>query len=155
MLTHRFSWKRLSLAGGLAFHSRRRTARLYLHTHPGAYTDEVLIEFLRDLGDEMAGDKVTLLWDGLGSHWSRRMRRFVATQRRWLVVERLPAYAPELNPVEGLWSSLKSRDLANHCCDTIDQMADATVQGIDRIGRTPDLVFSFLRKARLELYDCH
>ena len=29
------------------------------------------------------------------------------TQRPWLVVERLPAYAPELNPVEGLWSSLK------------------------------------------------
>jgi transposase len=35
------------------------------------------------------------------------------TQRHWLVVERLPAYAPELNPVEGLWSWLKGSQLAN------------------------------------------
>jgi transposase len=30
-----------------------------------------------------------------------------------LVVERLPAYAPELNSVEGLWLSLKRVELAN------------------------------------------
>jgi transposase len=36
------------------------------------------------------------------------MRAWLATQRSWLVVERLSAYAPELNPTEGLWSSLKA-----------------------------------------------
>jgi len=41
------------------------------------------------------------------------MRAWLATQRHWLVTERLPAYAPELNPVEGLWSSLKTVELAN------------------------------------------
>jgi transposase len=41
------------------------------------------------------------------------MRAWLNTQRSWLVVERLPAYAPELNPVEGLWSNLKSVELAN------------------------------------------
>ena len=47
--------------------------------------------------------------------------------RRWLVVERLAAYAPELNPVEGLWACLKGGDLANRCCDTIDEMAEVTM----------------------------
>jgi hypothetical protein len=32
------------------------------------------------------------------------MRDWIRTQRSWLVVERLPAYAPEFNPGEGLWS---------------------------------------------------
>jgi transposase len=41
------------------------------------------------------------------------MRDWLNTPRHWLVVERLPAYAPELNPVEGLWSSLKAVELAN------------------------------------------
>jgi hypothetical protein len=41
------------------------------------------------------------------------MRSWIRTQRSWLVVERLPAYASELNPVEGLWSSLKVVELAN------------------------------------------
>ena len=41
------------------------------------------------------------------------MRAWLHTQRHWLVVERLPAYAPDLNPVEGLWSCLKAVELAN------------------------------------------
>jgi hypothetical protein len=35
----------------------------------------------------------------LGAYRIRAMRTFLATQRDWLVTERLPAYAPELNPV--------------------------------------------------------
>ena len=41
------------------------------------------------------------------------MRAWLNCQRSWLVVEPLPAYAPELSPVEGLWSSLKAVELAN------------------------------------------
>lgn len=40
------------------------------------------------------------------------MRNWLNTQRSWRVVERLPAYAPDLNPLEGLWSSLKAVELA-------------------------------------------
>ncbi|MER6434444.1 hypothetical protein ABT272_43540 [Streptomyces sp900105245] len=57
----------------------------------------------------------------------------------WLTLERLRAYAPELNPVELLWSSLKKRELANLAGDDLADVADATEQGIHRItrGRTP------------------
>ncbi|MFF3554211.1 transposase [Streptomyces tsukubensis] len=48
----------------------------------------------------------------------------------WLTLERLPAYAPELNPVELLWSSLKKRELANLAGDHLADVADATEQGI-------------------------
>jgi hypothetical protein len=49
------------------------------------------------------------------------MRAFLASQRDWLVTERLPAYAPELNPVEGLWSNLEGQELANLACDTLGE----------------------------------
>jgi transposase len=39
------------------------------------------------------------------------MRQLIAA-RSWLAVYQLPPYAPELNPVEGVWSSLR-RSLAN------------------------------------------
>ncbi len=39
------------------------------------------------------------------------MRQYLGEQRHWLEMERLPAYTPELNPVEGLWGNLKGRDL--------------------------------------------
>ncbi|WP_228994604.1 helix-turn-helix domain-containing protein [Streptomyces sp. DH8] len=62
--------------------------------------------------------------------------------RRWRRVweeERLPAYAPELNPVELLWSSLKKRELANLAGDHLADVADATEQGIHRINTDPQL----------------
>jgi transposase len=42
-----------------------------------------------------------------------RMRAYLDSQRDWLRTERLPAYAPELNPVEYLRANLKDLELAN------------------------------------------
>jgi transposase len=54
-----------------------------------------------------------LIWDGLPSHRSRRMTAWIATQRHWLRVERLPGYAHDIDPIEQVWGRLKSKDLAN------------------------------------------
>jgi hypothetical protein len=60
------------------------------------------------------------------------------------VVERLPAYAPELNPVEGLWSCLKAVELANLTSPTLAEVIDQAHRGIQRVRRTPHLAYSFL-----------
>src|SRR5918994_1938795 len=99
----------------------------------------------------LGGEKATLLWDGLPSHRSTAMRAWLHTQRRWLVVERLPAYAPELNPVEGLWSSLKAVELANLATPTLAEVITQAHRGIDRVRRTPHLAYSFLRHAGLSV----
>jgi transposase len=92
-----------------------------------------------------------LLWDGLPAHRSRAMRAWLNTQRSWLVVERLPAYAPELNPTEGLWSSLKAVELANLISPTLAEVIQQAYRGIDRVRRTPQLAYSFLRHAGLSV----
>ncbi|MEU9193169.1 transposase [Streptomyces hundungensis] len=56
-----------------------------------------------------------------------------AAEQDWLTLERLPAYAPELNPVELLWASLKKREPANPADDHLADVADTTEQGIRRI----------------------
>jgi transposase len=68
--------------------------------------------------------KATLLWDGLAAHRSLAMWAWLATQRSWLVVERLPAHAPELSPTEGLWSGLKAVELANLTSPTLAEVID-------------------------------
>jgi hypothetical protein len=105
VLRHRFSWKRLSMAGALAYWPDGTQAALVFQMRPGAYNDESLIEFLAELHGHLDG-KVTLIWDGLPSHRSRRMKAWLATQRRWLVVEQLPGYGHDLNPIEQVWGSL-------------------------------------------------
>src|SRR5712691_1509207 len=94
------SWKRLSVAGALAFRWDGRRARFFFHTQPGTYTDVALLAFLRNLKRHFRRQRVMLIWDGLAAHKSRAMLAYLARQRTWLTVERLPAYAPELSPVE-------------------------------------------------------
>ena len=151
VLRHRFNWQRLSLAAALVFEPDRSDAHLVFQLRPGAYNGETLIEFLMDLHQLEPGRRVALLWDGLPAHRSRLMLDWVASQRSWLSVERLPGYAPELNPTEQVFGSLKSHELANLCSDTIGQVADVTQDGLARIGSDAQLCFAFLRHAGLRL----
>ena len=94
------NWKRLSIAAALAFRWDGRRSRFYFQTRPGTYTDVALIGFLRTLKRHFRGAPVILLWDGLPAHRSARMTRYLVRQCRGLHIERLPASAPDLNPVD-------------------------------------------------------
>jgi transposase len=150
VLRHPFNWKRLSLAGALAYEPDGSAAHLVFELRPGAYNDEMLIEFLSDV-NAIEQRRVLLIWDGLPAHRSRRMTAWVQTQRHWLSVERLPGYAHDLNPIENVWGNLKSQELANLCADTIDKVATIAEDGLDRIGTDAQLCLAFLRHTGLRL----
>ena len=118
---------------------------------PGAYNGETLIEFLTDLHRLEPGRRLLLLWDGLPAHRSRCMIDWIDDQRSWLAVERLPAYAPELNPTEQVFGNLKSTELANLCRTTIAEVEATAENGLHRIGGDAQLCFAFLRHAGLSL----
>jgi transposase len=139
------------MSAALAYRHDRSEACLVFDFKTGAYDTESLIEFLTAFHDHFAGEKVTLIWDGLPSHRSKDMNAWIASQRRWLVVERLPAYAPELNPVELLWGNVKGVDLANLCPDTIEQARAAAEAGLQRAGTDYQLCFNFLDHTGLSL----
>jgi transposase len=142
-------WKRLSIAGALAFRWDGRRTRFFFQTRPGTYKDVGLIAFLRQLKRHFRGQRVILIWDGLAGHKSDLMRAYLARQREWLTVERLPGYAPELNPVEQVWGNLKSRELANVCAPDLQALHAPLRAGCRRLRHTPTLPFSFLRHAGL------
>jgi hypothetical protein len=132
--------------------SRGGGAALAFHHQVGAYDTETLIGALEGLRRFLGGQKATLVWDGLPAHRSLAMRAWLRRQRSWLVVEPLPGYAPELNPVEALWSSLKGMELANLAGDTLQDVIAAAERGIQRIRDTHHLAYSFLRHCGLSLW---
>lgn len=151
MVRHRFNWKRMSATIALCYRWDGQRARLYFHTRPGTYNDIGLIEFIEQLRRHFRGEQVLLLWDGLPSHRSGRMRAYLAEHHGWLRIEQLPAYAPDLNPVEGAWSNLKSGALANRNDDTLEATVAAAADGVHGIRSNQDLLFSFLGQTGLTL----
>ena len=140
------------MAAAICYGSHGGGAEVAFHHQQGAYDTDTLIGALEELRRFLGGQKATLVWDGLPAHRSLAMAAWLRRQRSWLVVERLPGYAPELNPVEGLWASLKGVELANLAGDTLDEVTAAAERGIQRIRATHWLAFSFLRHCGLSLW---
>jgi hypothetical protein len=69
-----------------------------------------------------------------------------AAQR--LHLERLPAYAPERNPGEGLWLQLTGVELRNVCCFSIPHRRQERRAMVKRVRRTPRVIPGFLRRAK-------
>jgi hypothetical protein len=153
ILRHRMAWKRASMAAALGYHPDGTKARLCFHLQADSYDTDSLIGVLEQLKAFYAGQRVVLIWDGLSSHWSHKMRAYLAAEHHWLTVERLPAYAPELNPVEYLWANLKGGELANCTADSVPQVADQAQHGIQRVCDSDSLVVGFLTHTGLSLND--
>jgi putative transposase len=93
---------------------------------------------------------IILIWDGVNTHTSTAMRQFIAAHHHWLTVFRLPAYAPDLNATESLWSTVKS-GLGNLAVDGVDHLAAIVRNRLKRIQYRPDLIPGFLAQTGLSL----
>jgi putative transposase len=140
------------MAAALCYGSHGGGAAVGFHHQPGAYNTDTLIQALGKLRQALGGQKATLLWDGLPAHRSKAMAAWLRRQRSWLVVEPLPGYAPDLNPVEALWSNLKGVELVNLAGNTLGEVVAAAERGIQRIRSAHWLAYSFLRHCGLSLW---
>lgn len=148
MLIHAFNWKKLSVCAALGYRWDGKRCRLWFQTKPGSYNDESLIVFLRAVKKHLRGQKAVLIWDGLPAHKSRKMKQYLESQCRWLALEVLPGYSPDLNPVEDLWGNVKGQELANRCVTGLGEAEISVSNGMERV-RQSTLPFSFLHHAGL------
>jgi transposase len=106
VLHETFNWKSLSIIGGLVLW------RFFFQIHAGSIKSLQVIEFLEHLQRHIPG-KILIIWDGASIHRSALVKNYVAATQGRIVIKRLPAYAPELNPVEYMWGHLKTHEIAN------------------------------------------
>jgi transposase len=109
-----------------------------------------VVEFLGHLMRHIRGN-LLVIWDGLAAHRSRLVQQFVAEQDGRIALERLPAYAPELNPVEYVWGYWKQHELPNLCPDDFAELSAHARRALARMRRRPTLVRAFWKQAELPL----
>jgi transposase len=90
-----------------------------------------------------------IVWDGLAAHRSGAVWDFIRQQRGRIWIEFLPGYAPELNPVEYLWSHWKQHELPNFCPTSFGQLSLHARRALIRMRRRPNLVCAFWQQAEL------
>jgi hypothetical protein len=113
------------------------------HIQPGSYDTDTVIVALGELRRFLAGEKATLIWDGLPVHRSRKMHAWLNAQRSWLVAEWLN-YAPELNPVEGVRANLRGVELAKLVPEHLGELITPPAPASTAFARIPHLAYGFL-----------
>lgn len=116
LLVHRYRRDRLSVISGLALSPRNRRLALYLQCRSRNLTGLDIRAFLHHLLRHLRGP-VVLLWDRGPIHRRQEVSAFLARHAR-LHVHLFPAYAPELNPAEYVWTQADAA-LANAVPDDL------------------------------------
>ena len=146
---------RISIAGLVCFKPGRRSRLIYRTiVHRGrrherrSFAGRDYIALL-DAAHQQLGAPIVLIRDNLNTHISAAMRELIAA-RDWLHVIRLPAYAPDLNPTETVWSHLK-RSIGNLAVRGVDQLLAIVKNRLKQIQYRPDLIDAFLAHTGLTL----
>jgi len=137
-----FNWKSLSIIGGLALW------RFYFQIHTGSIKSFQVVEFLRHLQRHIPG-KILVIWDGAPIHRSVLVKNYVATTKGRLMVERLPAYAPELNPVEYMWGHLKTHEIANLIATQAWELSFEATAALRRMRRRQPIIAACYTQSEL------
>jgi len=146
--------KKVSAIAALCVSPERREVRLYFQL----LVDEnfnsaavLVLGFLKQLARHFR-DPLLLVWDRAKIHRGLRTAVFLDVVG-WLNFH-FPPYAPGLNPVEYLWSYLKTKPLANLACPDVALLAAAGRRHARSLQRKTGLLRSFIRHSPLSLRLC-
>lgn len=143
-----YAWDRhdrFSVLGALSLAPWALRIGLYFRLFDHNITAADLVEFIKQLHRQL-GRRLILVWD----RWS--VHRSAAKQLAhydWLQVAYLPAYAPELNPVEQVWNHTKYDDLANFVPTDAAHLRRSIEGSLKHHQSDTRLKYSCLRHAKL------
>jgi transposase len=122
------------------------TGTLLMQIHEHSISSHECVDFLKHLVRHLG--TVLVVWDGASIHRSKHLKEYLRTEGKGLVhLERLPAYAPELNPDEGVWRYLKQVELRNICCATLDVLRYELRCATKRLRHKTQVLLGCLRHA--------
>ena len=136
---------RVNLAGVLCYRPGHR-ARMFFrpHVYHGRRREPKTFTW-RDYRDlivlthQQLGTPVVWVWDNLNVHLQQELFDFAAEHQDWLRIFHLPSYAPELNPVEHLWSLLKLH-LTDFAAADLTHLIRAIKRKLKKMQYRPDLI---------------
>lgn len=143
------SWQNVSATGIIATDAAQKHVRALCTFTNGAIRKEETARTLQHLIRHIKGP-IALLWDGLMQHRAKIVKELLSSHsNRFKIVERFPAYAPELNPQEYVWAASKTKDMANFCPKDFNQLALRARKSIRRIQKSPQILRGALQKSGL------
>ena len=143
---------RISAISAITVSPRRHRLNLHFQLLPdnANVQAEDVVEYLRGLRAVLRAP-MTVLWDRNQIHGRSKVVKAYLAQHPEVVTEDFPAYAPELNPDEGVWGWAKYGRLSNLAADNTDVLRDHLIDLLVQLKLDPELLASFIEETNLPL----
>jgi putative transposase len=144
--------RKVSVLGAIALHADGRLETLS-DWYPDSYVrGPQALSFVQRLLQQYPDRPITLVWDRLQAHRCKEIKALQEATPR-LEILYLPSYAPDLNPVEGLWCLTKYHRMANHNLDTLDSLLAHAQRHVEEVSAQQQLLRACFKIANLPLPD--
>lgn len=145
------SHKKVSAIAALCVTPERKCVKLYFRLLPNNnFNASNVRTFLVQLNRQLNNSPALIVWDRFMPHRAKKIRKFLDKTPATHVCF-FPPYAPELNPVEYLWSWLKQKPLANFTPDNVEELADNARRGSRSIQHRQNILRAFVNHSPLSL----
>lgn len=106
---------------------RLRDGRFVFRAETGKFNGASFFQFLRQLrqASRRTGRRVVIITDNAPYHHSRLHKPWRERQADHFALDFLPAYSPELNPIERVWKLTRRRCLHNRYFPNLDEVTSA------------------------------
>jgi transposase len=143
---------RISAISSITVSPQRQRLNLYFDLLPdntNVHADDI-VAYLRRLKEQLGGP-LTVLWDGSNVHDKSKLVRAFLAEHPEIATERLPAYAPEMNPDELVWAWTKYGRLGNQAAAHTDWLRDYIINEMTYLRAHPELLDAFIEKTGLPI----
>lgn len=125
--------------------------KLLMMEQERAFKGPDVVRFLKHALRQIPG-KLLVIWDGSPIHRSKVVKEFLKSGgASRLQLERLPGYAPELNPDEGIWKHLKYVELKNVCCRSLCELRRELRKAKERLRHKKHVILGCIRQPGFEV----
>ncbi len=142
-------YDRLSVIGAVTLSPQRRRIHTPFQIHTENIRTAEAVEFITALKKSVRGPLI-IVWDRWSVHRAAA-KQILNSRYQKIDFEWLPAYAPELNPVEPRWSHTKFGDLANFVPDDTPELKRAVRKSLKNHADNHQLKTSFFKSAKLRI----
>jgi transposase len=138
--------QRLNLLGALLVRASGRKIKLAARSYQHSLCGEQVVTFLEQLLRIISGE-IVLVWDNHPIHKRQLVQDFIAQHPR-LHVYHFPICAPELNPVEFVWTQV-SEYTANFAPHNMTELCLKIWKGVARTRNSPKRLAACLKGSDL------
>jgi transposase len=142
---------RISVIGAITLSLEYKRVRLTFQLLPdnANFHGESIAAFLRILSERVKGPN-TIIWDSVRIHLAESVQGYLSAMDG-IVTETFPPHAPDLNPVDSVWSYIKYARLPNYTPFDLSELRKTLTAELRRVQGQPHLLLSFIRRTGLAL----